>query len=176
MKTLAAGKNAFAGATAAGSAGVGGLLGGALSFLGGPVGILAGVASIFGGRSRRKEEARNRAHQLQLQREGIEQAAAEQRRSTAYEAMLQDYYNQLNRSRRQSGFQNYVQGQRSGALAAPTNRPALQRMLNYNSPNRIQAPGAAPDPNAPIPSALNPTGGSGGAYDPLSQYANFVQR
>lgn len=144
--------------------------------LGGQGGIMAGLSSLFGNRRARRDAQRQFENEQRLQREGIEQTAAEQRRSAAYEAMLADHYNQLNRSRRQGGFQNYVQGQRSGALAAPSNMPSLNRLVNFNSPNRIQAPGAAPDPNAPIPSALNPQGGGSGAYNPLSQYANFAQR
>jgi hypothetical protein len=115
----------------------------AKSFLGSSLGgsILDGIGSALEARARRKEAKENRRHEVdQVRNEGDET-----RRTALYGMLLGDWKQRKDKYRKTQGLDNYK------AFANQAIKPSsefMSQMRNFNSPNQVQDPGAAPDPQA----------------------------
>jgi hypothetical protein len=105
-------------------------------------GILSGISSYIESRMAAKRAKEQRRHEVdQIRNEGDER-----RRSALYDTLLSDWQQRKALFRRSQGLANYREFAKQSGTVKPGSH--MERMLNFQSPNRITDPGAAPDPQA----------------------------
>lgn len=104
--------------------------------------ILSGISSAIQARAARKEAEENRKHAV----DQVRNTGDEQRRTALYTTLLGDWKERKDKFRKSQGLANYRAFASQPGVVKPGSH--TERMLNFQSPNRVKDPGAAPDPQA----------------------------
>lgn len=97
--------------------------------------ILAGIASYLSNKGDRENAGR-------ADKEVTKEKGKQDRITSMYEAMLQDYYRRKIRYEKKKGLDNY----KAFGATQTTKRAAVGALAAFQSPNQIQDPGAIPTP------------------------------
>lgn len=118
--------------------------------------VAGGVGSYLSDSSERKAAEEDRKHDLGL----VRARGDEERRNYLYKGLLDDYYGQLGKYRKNRALSNTV----GYARANPGRLQSVNKLAAYDSPIKIQNPGSAP---SPMPLFGQPEGSSSRGWKPL---------
>jgi hypothetical protein len=100
--------------------------------------VLSGIGKAVTGKNNKKSSDK------QFQYENIlrpRETGNEERKTLLYQTLLANWTSKQAKYDKSKGLSNYVSYARA---QSPGSSPSLNNMLQYNSPNQIQDPGAAP--------------------------------